>query len=61
MLYVIVGAVGAALIAATWLAWRSRHPLRLLRAVLTALLVIATGLGVELVRELGLATAARGS
>jgi hypothetical protein len=54
---VAVCALGSALTAAVWLPWRSRYRGRLLRAVVTALLVIATGVSMEAIRELQLAAA----
>jgi hypothetical protein len=49
---VAVRLAGAALIVAVWLPWRSRRPLRWLRAGITVVLVVGTGLGLEVVREL---------
>jgi hypothetical protein len=50
MHYAIIVALGAALSVAVWLPWRARHPHKVLRAIVTALLVIATGYGVEVAR-----------
>jgi len=47
--YAVIVALGAALSVAVWLPWRARHPRKMLRAIVTALLVIATGYGIALV------------
>lgn len=53
MHYAIILALGAALSVTLWLPWRARHPFKVLRAIVMALLVIATGYSVEVVREMG--------
>jgi hypothetical protein len=50
--YSIVVTLGAALSVAVGLPWRERHPRKVLRAIVTALLVIATGYGVALVNAM---------
>jgi len=49
MHHAIIVALGAALSVAVWLPWRARHPRKVPRVIVTALLVIATGYGVALV------------
>jgi hypothetical protein len=50
--YAIIVALGAALSVAVWLPWRARHPRKVLRAIATTLLVVATGYGVAIVNAM---------
>ena len=60
--YAAVVAIGVALAACSWLAWRRRRPLTALRAIAVTLILGATAAGVWIVHDLdGVARGAEGA
>ncbi len=50
--YAVVGALGVALAACAWLAWRRRRPLTVLRAIAVTLILGATAASLWILHDL---------